>query len=412
MKRPSNPFRLLLVMTGSTQTGGGYHQTITNLEALIRIAPAHYVISVLDVSGSYQSALAALVSQGELKPEQLLRVPQRFDSFRDRLITSGGAPYRFGRWLLRMAGRRIGMSPAARFIDHSDASLVYFLSGSPIAQELEIKPFIWTMWDICHLDSPEFPEVRTSHKFEDREAFYSTCLRKAVAVVLDSKALMLNTQRAFSLHTEKFVVIPFSPPATLQSSALTHQRPAALAHVSSPYFFYPAQLWTHKNHVRIAEAIARLKSEGHDYHAVFVGKDHGAGPRVRARVESLGVTDRVHFLGYVSDAEMASLYSNASALVMASYFGPTNIPPLEGFQLSVPVIASSIHQDQLRDGALYFDPDDEETLTQAMLEVQTPRTREKLIAAGIRRLNSLAKERYAGQEALLDLIRRLSKRIL
>jgi glycosyltransferase involved in cell wall biosynthesis len=133
---------------------------------------------------------------------------------------------------------------------------------------------------------------------------------------------------------------------------------------------------------------------------------------VRARVESLGVTDRVHFLGYVSDAEMASLYSNASALVMASYFGPTNIPPLEGFQLSVPVIASSIHQDQLQDGALYFDPDDEETLTQAMLEVQTPRTREKLIAAGTRRLNSLAKERHVGEEALLDLISRLSKRIL
>ena len=36
------------------------------------------------------------------------------------------------------------------------------------------------------------------------------------------------------------------------------------------------------------------------------------------------------------------LYKNSLALVMPTYFGPTNIPPLEAFALGVPVLYSDL----------------------------------------------------------------------
>ena len=57
-------------------------------------------------------------------------------------------------------------------------------------------------------------------------------------------------------------------------------------------------------------------------------------------------------------ADMASLYRHARGLVMPTFFGPTNIPPLEAFAVGCPVAVSSVYgmPEQLGDAALYFDP--------------------------------------------------------
>ena len=77
-----------------------------------------------------------------------------------------------------------------------------------------------------------------------------------------------------------------------------------------------------------------------------------------AQVESLGLDDNVLFLGYVPDEDMPALYRSARALVMPTFFGPTNIPPLEAFALGCPVATSRIYgiPEQLGDAALLFDP--------------------------------------------------------
>jgi glycosyltransferase involved in cell wall biosynthesis len=124
------------------------------------------------------------------------------------------------------------------------------------------------------------------------------------------------------------------------------------------------------------------------------------------------MSERVHFLGYVADEAIPALYSRAAALVMASYFGPTNIPPLEAFAMNTPVIASRLHQEQLGSGALYFDPDDAEDLARQVLKVAKKSTRTMLIAEGKKRLGELADQTARGEKALFEGLRRLSQRIL
>lgn len=406
-------FSLAVVLAGGQQTGGGYHQAVTNLRMLLRSLPEDFSVTVVDSRGSFSQELDELVSQGLMTRATIVSLPRRLTSLRDRVLTDSGLLYQFARALLRLSGREVKTSVLARYLDTSSADLVYFASPAPEAADLMIKPFVWTLWDLCHLDSPEFPEVRTSGKFEVREDFNSRAVRKASLVVVDSTELIEKAVRYFGVREEKFVTIPFAPPVTREKkSSAVDNLPDAVRSLAGKYFFYPAQLWTHKNHVRIVEALRELNDAGHDYHAVFVGKDHGAGDALRREISRLSSEDRVHFLGYVEDAAIPALYENSLALVMASYFGPTNIPPLEAMLLNTPVIASDVHQAQLNSAALYFDPDDSHALAKRMIEAAEPETRQRLIKAGQTRLKELDRLRQTGEMALIAGLVGLGKRIL
>ena len=413
MTLPENPFTVTVVMTGRAQTGGGYHQALTSLRMLVERIPSNCRLRVLDEKNTFGETLKLFVEQGLLDSENIITMPPRMSTLRDRVVVEEGLLYRFARWLLSLRGLAVGSGPLARFLDNSNTDLVYFVTPTTTAHELQIKPYVWTLWDLCHLDSPEFPEVRTSRKFEAREATISKNLRKAAMVIVDSRQLEDNARRSFGITADKFVTIPFSPQLRIgENQSGGSPLPPEIENIAGKYVFYPAQLWTHKNHLRIAEAIALLKGEGHDIHAVFVGKDHGAGASLRRSIKELGVEDRIHFLGYVDDMVVQELYRASLGLVMASYFGPTNIPPLEALVLGVPVIASLQHRGQLGDAAVYFDPDNAEQLAKSIRTIESQRTKVNLAKKGRTLLAAIEKERESGYTELIERIQSLAKRLL
>lgn len=409
----AHPFTVTVVLSGRAQTGGGYHQALTSLRMLVERFPPHFRLRVLDEKNTFGEALKPLIAEGLLGPGDIDTVPHRMPTFRDRVVVEDGLFYRFARWVLSLRGVKVESGALARYLDNSDTDLVYFVTPTTSAHELQIKPFVWTLWDLCHLDSPEFPEVRTSGKFEAREATISQNLRKAALVIVDSAELEENARRSYGITSDKFVTIPFAPPTgILANRTPSTALPPEVKDIAGRYVFYPAQLWTHKNHRRIAEAIALLRDRGHDIHAVFVGKDHGAGASLRRSIEALGVADNIHFLGYVDDEMVPELYRASLGLVMASYFGPTNIPPLEALLLGVPVVASKQHREQLGDAAVFFDPDDAAELASAIESLSSPTTRTKLAARGKTLLAAMDLQRSAGYDELSHRIELLAKRLL
>jgi glycosyltransferase involved in cell wall biosynthesis len=109
--------------------------------------------------------------------------------------------------------------------------------------------------------------------------------------------------------------------------------------------------------------------------AVFTGADKGNVQTVLGQARKLGVADRVFYLGFVPAEDMASLYRNAVALVMPTYCGPTNIPPLEAFALDCPVCYSDLPglRDQVGDAAFLLDLDDPSHLAKQLHCILTDR---------------------------------------
>jgi glycosyltransferase involved in cell wall biosynthesis len=130
------------------------------------------------------------------------------------------------------------------------------------------------------------------------------------------------------------------------------------------YIFYPAQFWWHKNHGKLLEAIARLKGELPDLKLVLSGGRQNAYDAVVKQVQDLDLGDDVVFAGYVPDADMPEFYRRARAMVMPTYYGPTNVPPLEAFAVGCPVAISGTYgmPEQAGGAALHFDPDSAEEI--------------------------------------------------
>jgi glycosyltransferase involved in cell wall biosynthesis len=70
---------------------------------------------------------------------------------------------------------------------------------------------------------------------------------------------------------------------------------------------------------------------------------------------------------------MPGLYRAARALVMPTFFGPTNIPQLEAFALGCPVATSRIYgiPEQVGDAALLFDPSSVDEIYDAIEKLWT-----------------------------------------
>ena len=83
---------------------------------------------------------------------------------------------------------------------------------------LEKLNYITTVWDLCHRDSPEFPEVYANRIFEQREFIYKKTLIKAVAIIADSELGKSNIIRRYLVDVSRIYVLPFSPALSVVNS--------------------------------------------------------------------------------------------------------------------------------------------------------------------------------------------------
>ena len=81
---------------------------------------------------------------------------------------------------------------------------------------------------------------------------------------------------------------------------------------------------------------------------------------------------------------------------MPSYFGPTNIPPVEAWYFNIPVVYSSINSSHGLDAAIYFNPDSSNQLIKCLLKLENKKFKGKLIAKGKKRLISIKRENVQG----------------
>jgi glycosyltransferase involved in cell wall biosynthesis len=261
---------------------------------------------------------------------------------------------------------------------------------------LERINYVFTVWDLCHRDHVEFPEVRHSFEFEARENLLQMALPKAVAVIAESPLGKRNIIRRYGIDEKRVEWIPLSPADRELNKNDPNFDPFTAAKIphKSPYIFYPAQFWAHKNHKIIIDAVAFLReTKKIDIYAVFCGSDCGILSFVLEMAKQRGVSDLIKYMGFVPDEHMNSYYTESLALIMPSFFGPTNMPPLEAFSLGVPVVVSDLPgiREQVGDAAMLIAPDKPKELAKVIMKLLVDsKLRENLITRGKSRLKELS----------------------
>ena len=103
---------------------------------------------------------------------------------------------------------------------------------------------------------------------------------RSALIIADSEIGKNNILNRYGIDQERIISIPFSPAKGTMINEKTYQKNfidiKAKYNLDMEYVFYPAQFWSHKNHLFILEGVHRLELE-HDIliAAVFVERIKG-----------------------------------------------------------------------------------------------------------------------------------------
>jgi glycosyltransferase involved in cell wall biosynthesis len=102
-----------------------------------------------------------------------------------------------------------------------------------------------------------------------------------------------------------------------------------------------AGLVEQKGHLLLVEALARVRDAGATFQMVFVGDGH-LRPLLESRVKQLGLSDRVTFAGWQSNAQVREHLRTARALVMPSFAENLPVAMMEALATGRPVLGTYI----------------------------------------------------------------------
>lgn len=232
------------------------------------------------------------------------------------------------------------------------ADIIYYPSHICVYPDF---PYIYTLWDLGHLNSYAFPELSMDSNFENRKNRNDFFPHKALMIFTESETGKKQCEKYLNINGNRIKVIPIFPSDVVNPKCLP-MKPAKIE-ASDFFIHYPAQFWVHKNHYNILLSMLLLIKEMPNLKLVFTGSDKGNKDYILKTIIELRLEKNVIDLGFVSLEELRWLYENSNGLVMPTLLGPTNMPLLEAAELGCPVACTNLpgHYELLGDYGYYFD---------------------------------------------------------
>ncbi len=271
------------------------------------------------------------------------------------------------------------------------------------------KPFVYTLHDLQEFYYPaNFSWTQRAF----RRRAHLRLSHRAAGIICESEYVRSDIVRLLGVAGDKVSIIT-APPLGQPVAEFTDAQLAQLRDrlgLQGRFFFYPAQFWPHKNHLRLIEAFRQVVAAEPDLKLVLTGKPRDEYDTVMQAVGRAGLERNVLHLGYVEQADLQAIYHLAMALVMPSLFESVSIPIYEAFQAGTPVLASNLLAipEQVGTAGLLFDPLSSESMMARMLEIaRDPGLVRNLAAQGRDRMATMTPQRYCSElEALLASVTR------
>lgn len=377
------------------------------------------------VGGGFNQALNAILQIDKLKPEgaELLILTRHEEnipvleklgfnaehfkySLWDKIfILLSSTP-----WWIQIVSRLKLISSFEKRLQAMEVDLAYYLTPTINVATLQTTNYIFTVWDICHRDTPEFPEVRSAASFQNREHLYKNYLSPALCVLTDSETLSDRIEHHYCVDGSRLLAMPFSPTPFIERST-SDIDVIKKYDLKDTFLYYPAQFWPHKNHIRILEALRLLKQEGMIVNVVFSGSNFdGHQDYIEHTAQQYGLQEQVRILGFLPGEDIPALYDACFAVIMPTYFGPTNLPPMEAWASKKPLIYSSTLAEHAGDAALLASPDSAEEFAEAIKQLQDETTYKQLIENGSTRLQQIQDKRDIAETTMKQILETFASR--
>jgi glycosyltransferase involved in cell wall biosynthesis len=182
-----------------------------------------------------------------------------------------------------------------------------------IQQEFHPENFTWVervrRWDRYRLSAWRAATVQASSQY------IKDCLLEKFSFLMPAKIAIVPEGVDLGRFSMDASCEPPPSPPDLRSGA---------------FVFYPAQIWPHKNHLMLVDALARYRDRSaSEMTCVLTGRDYGQWATVRERIDFHQLRS-VHYLGLVPFDQLAWLYRNCAAVLALGMHESSSLPAREG----------------------------------------------------------------------------------
>ena len=325
----------------------------------------------------------------------------RGDNLRHHVVPTTPGPLAALRSVARTLGRRaLGLPappPPARGngLARLDLDFVHSFPGyiHPCAWEV---PSVLTVADIQHEFYPEFFDA---DELAARRALFEPSVRHARRIIAISDFTRWSLIDRYRIAPDKICVIPLgvdprflAPVAAGQIARLRRRH-----RLPDDYCVYPANLWPHKNHLRLLAALAQLAPANRP-HLVLTGAATRTQIPLRDAIRERDLEAYVSWLGFVDAEDLPGLLAGARLMIFPSLFEGFGMPAVEAMAANCPVACADATAlpEAVGNAALRFDPRDVDAIAAAIERLwRDADERERLRAAGRARARQFTWQRTA-----------------
>jgi glycosyltransferase involved in cell wall biosynthesis len=262
-------------------------------------------------------------------------------------------------------------------------------------------PLVVSVHDVSFL---EYPQYFTRFRSLQLRLTVQQTVQRAARVLTPSE----YSRRAILMHyripEDKVVVVPNAVASQFRPIEREVARAAIQKKfgIGRPFVLTVGDLQPRKNHVGLLHAFEDvLQAEPklpHDL--VFVGKETWYSRELHRAVDRSSVQDRVHFAGFVEDADLVKFYGACDLFVFPSFYEGFGLPILEAMACGRAVVCSRVTAmpEVANAAGILFDPDSKEEIARAMLDVLlNSELRVRLERLGLHRAAGFSWEKSAAQ---------------
>ena len=193
-------------------------------------------------------------------------------------------------------------------------------------------------------NSYNIPIVATIHATEAgrNSGIHDETQREASEVIVNSNYMKNELQRLFGLPYEKINVVPNGVNLNLFNGVeRDYNFRRRFAMDNEKIILFMGRLVYEKGVQHLISAMPKILNGYHDSKLVICGKG-GMLEELQAQVNSMGISNKVYFAGYMHGKDVQKMYKAADIAVFPSTYEPFGIVALEAMLSENPIVVSDI----------------------------------------------------------------------
>jgi glycosyltransferase involved in cell wall biosynthesis len=255
-----------------------------------------------------------------------------------------------------------------------------------------------------------FPKFHTLPKRYFFRFFIRRSTRKAVALIADSESTRQDAIRLVGLPPEKIFTVRLGVTQEFRhvQDPFILDQARQKYHLPQHFLLFVGMLEPRKNLPSLLQAYASIASQVQDYQMVIVGRKGWMAEDIQDHARKLGISNRVHFTGYVEQEDLPLIYNMAQVFIYPSVYEGFGLPVLESMACGTPVITYNVSSmpEIVGDSGVLLSQYDTGTLAEALLElINHPDKRQHLSTNGLKRASIFTWDQTA--EKTIEIYRRV-----